>query len=221
LNGYAERPIDKAVCDLVQQLMLWSFVITSIIIELTPGPNMTWLAVLGANKGRVPALAAVAGIALGLAIAAVVAGLGLTALLYQFPILFEVLRWAGTLYLFYLAYDAWTDADGVSTAVDGGAARSFFQGLATNTLNPKAYLFYAAVVPRFVDSSSDALQQIVLLSAIYVAVATGIHAGIAVMAGSAAEFLQHSPKAVLLRKSMAVIIAIAAVWFFVSTRMTT
>ncbi len=201
--------------------MLWSFVITAIIIELTPGPNMTWLAVLGANKGRGPALAAVAGIALGLAIAAVIAGLGLTALLYQFPILFEVLRWAGTLYLLYLAYDAWTDADGVSTVVDGSAAKSFAQGLVTNTLNPKAYLFYAAMLPQFIDPGDDASQQISLLSAVYVAVATGIHAVIAVMAGSAAEFLQHSPRAVLLRKCMAVIIAIAAVWFFVSTRMTT
>lgn len=63
--------------------MLWSFLLASILIELTPGPNMTWLAVLGAARGRKIALAAVAGICLGLAVAGIVAGVGLTAVLTQ------------------------------------------------------------------------------------------------------------------------------------------
>ena len=56
--------------------MLWSFILASILIELTPGPNMTWLAVLGASRGRPTALAAVAGICIGLAIAGAVIGFG-------------------------------------------------------------------------------------------------------------------------------------------------
>jgi threonine/homoserine/homoserine lactone efflux protein len=123
--------------------MYWSFVVASILIELTPGPNMTWLAVLGAARGRTTALAGVAGVALGLAIAAVVVGLGLTALLLEFPVLFEALRWAGTFYLFYLAWDAWRDS---STEIDNTQATTgvaFRQGLISNVLNAKAYLFYA------------------------------------------------------------------------------
>jgi threonine/homoserine/homoserine lactone efflux protein len=200
--------------------MVWSFIVAAILIELTPGPNMTWLAVLGASRGRTAALAAVAGIALGLSVAAVVAGLGLSALLYQFPVLFEALRWAGTLYLFYLAYDAWRDADGEVNQLDGTLSRNFAQGLLTNALNPKAYLFYAAILPRFIEPARDGPSQIAMLSAIYVGVATIIHAGIAVMAGQAATFLQQSANAVLLRKVLAVLIAAAAVWFFISTRVT-
>jgi threonine/homoserine/homoserine lactone efflux protein len=200
--------------------MLWSFIIAAVMIELTPGPNMTWLAVLGASRGRAAALAAVAGIALGLAVAAVVAGLGLSALLYQFPILFEALRWAGTLYLFYLAYDAWRDSDDVIVEDEGPLSRNFVQGLFTNALNPKAYLFYAAILPQFVETARDGPSQIAMLSAIYVGIATLIHAGIAVMAGRAATFLQQSPNAVLLRKVLAVLIAVAAVWFFISTKVT-
>jgi threonine/homoserine/homoserine lactone efflux protein len=199
--------------------MLWSFLVASILIELTPGPNMTWLAVLGAARGRKIALAAVAGICLGLAIAGVVAGVGLTAVLTQFPSLFQALRWIGTLYLFYLAWEAWTTADDLEKPTDSGAIKAFQQGLISNILNPKAYLFYAAVLPQFISGDMPVVTEVSLLTAIYVAVATTIHAGIATLSGSLADFLKTSSKAITIRKSLAILIAIAAVWFFYSTQM--
>jgi threonine/homoserine/homoserine lactone efflux protein len=199
--------------------MLWSFLVASILIELTPGPNMTWLAVLGAARGRKIALAAVVGICLGIAIAGIVAGVGLTAVLTQFPVLFQALRWIGTLYLFYLAWEAWTTADKHEKPTDGGATKAFQQGLISNILNPKAYLFYAAVLPQFISGDMSVITEVSMLTAIYVAVATTIHAGIAVLAGSLAGFLKTSPKAVTIRKTLAILIAIAAVWFFYSTQM--
>jgi threonine/homoserine/homoserine lactone efflux protein len=198
--------------------MLWSFVIASILIELTPGPNMTWLAVLGASRGRIVALAGVAGIFLGLAIAGIVAGIGLTTLLTQSPVLLQALRWLGTFYLFYLAWDAWRDADEASAVTNEGATRAFQQGLITNILNPKAYLFYAAMLPQFVSGSMSLTVEIFTLTAVYVAIATIIHAGIALLAGLLAEFLKSSPKAVIIRKILAMMIAAAAVWFFYSTK---
>jgi threonine/homoserine/homoserine lactone efflux protein len=200
--------------------MFWSFVIASILIELTPGPNMTWLAVLGASRGRTTALAAVAGICLGLVIAGTVAGVGLTAVLTQFPVLFQALRWIGTFYLFYLAWDAWQQASNHQEAFQGGAGRAFQQGLITNILNPKAYLFYAAMLPQFVSSAMPVALEIAWLTAIYVIVATVIHAGMALLSGSLAEFLKTSPRAVTIRKILAVLIALAAVWFFYSTQVT-
>jgi threonine/homoserine/homoserine lactone efflux protein len=200
--------------------MLWSFVLASILIELTPGPNMTWLAVLGAARGHAIALAAVAGICLGLAVAGTVAGVGLTAVLIQWPVLFQALRWIGTFYLLYLAWDAWRDAEETETTMDGGAMRAFQQGLISNILNPKAYLFYAAVLPQFMSDSMSVAAEVAVLTAIYVAVATIIHAGIALLSGSLAEFLRTSKKAVVIRKSLAVMIALAAIWFFYSTKVT-
>jgi threonine/homoserine/homoserine lactone efflux protein len=198
--------------------MLWSFIIASILIELTPGPNMTWLAVLGAAQGQKTALAAVAGICLGLAVAAVVAGVGLTAVLTQWPILFDALRWVGTLYLFYLAWEAWTEADGHTQVFNRSPLKAFQQGLISNILNPKAYLFYAAMLPQFISGSMGIVAEIALLSAIYVGIATLIHAAIAILSGSLASFLETSPKAVTIRKLLAVLIAAAAIWFFISTK---
>jgi threonine/homoserine/homoserine lactone efflux protein len=201
--------------------MLWQFIVASTLIELTPGPNMTWLAVLGAARGRRTALAAVAGIAIGLAVAAAVAGFGLTAVLTQFPLLFQLLRIVGTLYLFYLAWDAWRGSDEEMGNTGATQAVAFKQGLISNTLNPKAYLFYAAMLPQFVSGRMGLLQEIALLSTIYVAVATAIHASIAVLAGSMATFLETSAHAVTIRRSLAILIAIAAVWFFFVTRVKT
>jgi threonine/homoserine/homoserine lactone efflux protein len=199
--------------------MLWSFVLASILIELTPGPNMTWLAVLGASRGRATALAAVAGIGIGLAIAAAVAGLGLTALLLEVPALFEVLRWAGTLYLFYLAWDAWRDSSEELDNTQATTSVAFRQGLISNVLNPKAYLFYAAMLPQFISSEANLVREVALLSGVYVAVATIIHSAIAILSGSMATFLATSPHAVTIRKGLAILIALAACWFFYATKL--
>lgn len=196
---------------------MWAFIVTSVIIELTPGPNMTWLAVLGATRGRTAALAAVAGIGLGLALAGLVAGLGLTVLFDAFPSLLTGLRIAGTLYLFYLAYDAWTDADGKEEVTDKPNSAYFRQGFISNALNPKAYLFYAAILPQFLTIPDHPSQDIVLLTAIYVVIATSIHGGIGLAAGSIAGWLEHSPQAKLIRRMLAAAIALAAIWFFYST----
>lgn len=98
-------------------------------------------------------------------------------------------------------------------------AKAFQQGLISNILNPKSYLFYAAVLPQFISGEMSVVIEVSMLTAIYVAVATTIHAGIAILSGSLADFLKTSPKAATIRKSLAILIAIAAVWFFYSTQM--
>jgi threonine/homoserine/homoserine lactone efflux protein len=197
--------------------MMNAFIITAIIIELTPGPNMTWLAVLGATRGRIAALAAVAGICIGLAFAGLVAGLGLSIILTTFPALLTALRWAGTLYLFYLAYEAWQKADVNNENEDQPASVFFVQGLVSNALNPKAYLFYAAILPQFFNPANEPMHEVIILTTIYVGVATAIHSLIAIMSGSIAGWLARSPQATTLRRIMALAIAAAAIWFFIST----
>jgi threonine/homoserine/homoserine lactone efflux protein len=197
--------------------LILTFLLTSILIELTPGPNMTWLAVLGATRGRKPALAAVAGIFLGLASAGLVAALGLTVLFQTFPALLMALRYAGTLYLFYLAYDAWSDAGRPEAITQKSNAAYFVQGFVSNALNPKAYLFYAAILPQFLVLPDQPYRELATLTAIYVAAATAIHTMIALLAGSISGWLATSPWAVQVRRLLALAIALAACWFFIST----
>ncbi len=194
-----------------------TFVIAALVIELTPGPNMTWLAITGTTRGRPTALAAVAGIGLGLSFAGIVAALGLAAVIAKTPWMFQSLRWAGSLYLLYLAWDAWRDSAIPPTQGGSSAGKAFLQGLLSNCLNPKAYIFYAAILPQFIDPTQALAGQLFLLTAIYVAIATGIHAAIAIASGSLTDWLGRTPRAVLVRRTLATATATVAVWFFIST----
>lgn len=200
--------------------MLSEFLVAAILIELTPGPNMAWLALLGASRGRVAALAAVAGVASGLSIAGAAAAFGVSALIGTTPWLFQALRWAGSLYLLYLAWDSWRDSIAPQeTNFDEPLRRYFGQGLLSNTLNPKAYLVFAAVLPQFVNPAQPLLIQLITLSALYVGIATVIHAAIAVLAGSFNQIFADRARARILGRVFAVLLAAVAIWFFYATEM--
>jgi threonine/homoserine/homoserine lactone efflux protein len=179
---------------------------------------MAWLALLGASRGRMPALGAVAGIALGLAIAGAAAALGVSALIGTTPWLFLALRWAGALYLAYLAWDAWQQSSSSNDEkFDQSILKYFTQGLVGNMLNPKAYLVYAAVLPQFIVMDQALMPQFAALTSAYVIVATLIHASIALLAGSLSGFFAQPAKFQLMSRLFAVLLAIVAVWFFFAT----
>jgi hypothetical protein len=75
--------------------ILLAFTATCLVIEVTPGPNMAYLAVLSASKGRRAGFAATLGIALGLLIVGLAAALGLTAIITNSRWVYEALRWGG------------------------------------------------------------------------------------------------------------------------------
>jgi threonine/homoserine/homoserine lactone efflux protein len=195
------------------------FLLTALLVELTPGPNMGWLALLGAMRGRKVALAAVAGIATGLAIAGLAAAIGLAALVTAMPSLFQALRLAGVAYVLWLAYDTWRGdgADGAAPP-DQPLGRFFLQGVISNILNPKAYLFYIAFLPQFIETGAPELPQFLTLAGLYVLVASGVHAGIAIAAGTFAGWLSGGTRALLARRIAAVFLVGLAVWFLISTR---
>lgn len=197
-----------------------AFAVTSTVIELTPGPNMAWLAIVAATEGRRPAFAAVAGVALGLGVVGIAAALGLAALVAASPALYQALRWAGVLYLLWLAWDGWRGSGAAMADGTGGRALVCFRrGLVTNLLNPKAAVFYVAVLPAFVDPGADVTQATLVLSLVYVAVATAIHAGIALAAGAARRLFEAPEKERLLRRTLSAALAVIALWFAWKTRL--
>lgn len=194
--------------------MALALALTSLVVELTPGPNMAWLAILAATEGRRFGLAAVAGVALGLAIVGAAAALGLAALVAASPVVGQALRVAGVLYLVWLAWEAWSDADGTHDGELGkGAARYFRQGVITNVLNPKAAVFYLTVLPEFLPPAPG-LADTAALSAVYVAVATLVHGAIVVGAGTARHFLTDARRLARARRLMALALLAVAVWLF-------
>ena len=162
---------------------LLAFALTCTIIEITPGPNMAWLAALSLSRGWRVGLAAVAGVALGLSAYGIAAALGVAAVIENSAFLYETLRWGGVAYLLWLAWDAWSTAGDIAPdrdSTDHERRSAFRRGLITNLLNPKAAVFYIAVLPEFVAPQTGSIvAQTLTLSAVYVAIAVAL-AGVAV-----------------------------------------
>jgi threonine/homoserine/homoserine lactone efflux protein len=207
-----------AFCSAAFQSPLIVFVLTSLIIEMTPGPNMAYLAVLGASRGRVAGFAAVLGVALGLALLGVVVGLGGGSLILNNRVAYEVLRWAGALYLCWLAYDSWKDARQPVAAVPVNPSLfvQLRRGVITNLLNPKAALFFIAVVPEFISGPAPSVRELAVLVSIYVAVATIVHGLIVLLAGTLQAFLAAPQRRKMAGNVFAVVLFLVAVWLFVS-----
>ncbi|MCI4644948.1 MAG: LysE family translocator [Hyphomonadaceae bacterium] len=195
---------------------LAGFVLTCIAIELTPGPNMAYLAIVSLDQGRRHGFAVVAGVALGLALVGLAAAAGLAAFLSTSPLLYEILRWGGAAYLCYLAWEGWREAGESSPARIGEATSlgaDFRRGLIVNLLNPKAAVFYVAVLPGFMAETAPVIPQTTLLTSLYVAIATGIHLLIVLTASSLRPILADPGQNRLLRRMLSLALLAVAAWF--------
>jgi threonine/homoserine/homoserine lactone efflux protein len=201
---------------------LLAFALTALVIEITPGPNMTYLAALSLSSGMRTGFAAVAGIALGLMTYGVIAAFGLAAAIDHSPLLYGLLRWGGVAYLLWLAWEAWSGKEDIAPDAAGdGAARpwpAFRRGLITNLLNPKAAVFYVAVLPEFVRAEAGSIvRQTLLLSVVYVAIATLIHTTIVALAGSLQSTLDVASNRRTVRRVFALALVAIALWFAFTT----
>ena len=181
---------------------------------------MAYLALLSASIGRRAGFAATLGVALGLLIVGLAAALGLAAVIANSRLLYEALRWAGVLYLFWLAWETWRCEEdtppGTATLVP--RSKYFLRGLVTNLLNPKAAIFYLAILPTFVNDLRPVVGQTVTLSAVYVAVATAIHSAIVLLADTARLWLEDQRRSVIIRRVFSLILAAIAVWLLFASR---
>ena len=198
-------------------VITFEFVAAMLLMELTPGPNMTWLALLSMRQGRRTGVRAVAGIALGLALLAIIAAAGLAALLTAYPLVYEALRWAGVLFLLYLAVEAWRGEKSQSREEDSSQGRQFQRGLILNLLNPKAASVFVVLIPGFVVGEAARLVPTLFLSAVYVAIATSVHLSIVAFAGSFHQALSNPRRETLVRRTFALLLAGVAIWFAANT----
>ena len=201
---------------------LLAFALTSLIIEITPGPNMTYLAALSLSSGLRTGFAAVAGIAIGLMTYGIVAALGLATVIDNSPLLYSLLRWGGVAYLLWLAWQTWSSERETSPeATDGSDGQpwlAFRRGLITNLLNPKAAVFYVAVLPEFIrPGGGSVMSQTLTLSVVYVSVATAIHSGIVALAGTLQSTIGASNNRRTVRRLLALALVVIAIWFALTT----
>jgi threonine/homoserine/homoserine lactone efflux protein len=197
------------------------FILTVLLLELTPGPNMAYLATLTLDRGRRAGLLATVGVATGLSVHAVVAALGLGALISQAPLIYDLLRWIGVGYLLYLAWETWQSSEKAPGTVVAASSSLFWRGFFSNVFNPKSILFFISVVPGFIQygsSGSGLMVQAARLGAVYVAIATTIHASIVLLAGQLRPLLIAGSQQKMVRRILACALVLVAAWLAWSTR---
>jgi threonine/homoserine/homoserine lactone efflux protein len=149
------------------------FLVTSLIVVLIPGTGVVYTVSTGLIQGRAASVYAALGCTAGIVPHLLATVLGLAAVMHTSALAFQVLKWAGVAYLFYVAYATWRDTS--AFAVDGSLSRVSPGGLVAkafllNILNPKLTIFFLAFLPQFVDARApQPLAQLLLLSAIFMA----------------------------------------------------
>ena len=194
------------------------FGLAVLLIELTPGPNMGWLAGIAATEGRRRGLAAVWGVAVGLLANGIVAALGLATLLEAAPQLWQIMRFAGAAMMLWLAIEGWRSSGHGSQSIQLNSSphRAFATGALINLLNPKAYIFFLVVAPQFLRGEALGIRNALILSSISVTIATTIHVAI-VLAGSAANaWLSDAARMRIVRRIFAVIMLLVAISFLLA-----
>lgn len=213
MDFFTQGPVDPAV--------VLPFLAAAALMEVTPGPNMGWLALVSLSQGRAAGLAAVVGITLGLTLWMGAAAFGLTEAVLRWLALYQVIRWAGVGFLLWLAWDAWRSGGGSASDAPVQTRRRalFRRGLIGNLLNPKAALLYVVLLPGFIRPAlGSTLTQALTLGSLHVVVSVIVHTTIVLTAARAGGALLTRAQGPVLRAAMALGLVAIAVWTAWETR---
>jgi homoserine/homoserine lactone efflux protein len=148
--------------------LLLLFIPTFFAVSATPGLCMTLALTLGMTIGIRCSLWMMLGELLGVALVALSALLGISALLLTYPSLFLALKYIGGAYLIYLAIQLWLSKGKMAMSndikkMDVAPCALMSQGFMTAIVNPKGWAFFVALLPPFINESQDLLPQATIL----------------------------------------------------------
>jgi threonine/homoserine/homoserine lactone efflux protein len=177
-------------------MRLLLFALTSLVVVAIPGPGVIYVISRAVDQGRAGGIASMLGIEAAEALYVVAAALGLSALLASSATAFDSVRYAGAAYLVVLGVRRWLAGEGEAEAGEPASARRIFaQGFVVQLLNPKVAVFFVAYFPQFLDPAAAILPQVLLLGAIYIAVAAASDLAYVLLASRLAARLRASRRA--------------------------
>jgi len=181
----------------MQSQTLAMVALASVVLALTPGPNMLYLLSRTVFQGRRAGLVSWSGTSLGLSFHMLTAALGLSAVLMAVPVAYDAIRLAGAAYLLWLAWTTIRGATGDAVsplALPAVPDRVLFrQGVTASVLNPKVALFYLALFPQFIDPAGPVLMQSVVLGLVNIGVTAAVDGGVVLLAATLARRITARP----------------------------
>jgi len=179
---------------------LLAFTLTAFALIAAPGPSVLFVISRSLTLGRRAGLATVVGNAVGVYVQVLAVAFGLGALVQDSIVVFTVLKLGGAAYLIYLGVQAIRHRRSLAAALGApvtgrGTRRILWDAFAVGVANPKAIVFFAAILPQFVDrGAGDVSLQMLLLGAVFFVIALISDGAWALAAGAARSWLGRSPR---------------------------
>jgi threonine/homoserine/homoserine lactone efflux protein len=167
---------------------LFSFVIASVLLTLSPGPDIIYVLTSSLKRGFKTAFSLTLGLCSGLIVHTTLVGIGISQIVKESEVLLWIIRIFGAGYMLYLALGIYKSSAQIelhsSYDTDKNLIGYYIQGLLMNLLNPKVSLFFLAFLPQFINYNSDSIFfQTLVLGGLFFAQALIIFSVVAYNAG--------------------------------------
>ncbi|MFF0744330.1 LysE family translocator [Streptomyces sp. NPDC004111] len=177
-----------------------AFAAMSLLLIVIPGPSVLFVIGRALAQGRRAALTTVVGNTLGACVLVVAVALGVGSVVARSALVFTLLKLAGAAYLVYLGVRAWRQRGSLQGAfTSGGSARggrrTLWEGFAVGVANPKTMVFFAAVLPQFVDPAQGHVPlQMLLLGLVFNVIALACDSVWGLLAATGRDWFARSPR---------------------------
>ncbi len=162
------------------------FLITSLVVVISPGPGALLTVAAGLSGGARAAAVTALGCTLGIVPHLLAAVTGLAALLHASATAFDVLRYAGVAYLLYMGWATWRSPAALEVRADAPArstGRRIAEAMLVNLLNPKLSLFFLTFLPQFIaPGETQPAERMAQLSLVFMAMTLVVFLGYGVFA---------------------------------------
>jgi threonine/homoserine/homoserine lactone efflux protein len=179
---------------------LLAFAAMSLLLIVVPGPSVLFVIGRALAQGRRAALTTVVGNTLGACVLVVAVALGVGEIVARSALVFTLLKLAGAAYLVYLGVKAWRQRGALQAAFSAagaarGGRRTLWEGFAVGVANPKTMVFFAAVLPQFVDPGQGSVPvQMLLLGLIFNLIALACDSVWGLLAATGRDWFARSPR---------------------------
>ncbi len=176
---------------------LLPFLTASILLTLSPGPDIIYVLVQGMTNGMKHGIATALGLVTGIIVHTSLVAFGVSAIIQESQTLFFAIKLLGAFYLFYLAYKVYSSEASIELSSANGNRKLFAlykRGFLMNLLNPKVVIFFLAFFPGFLwNPIEDTVFQFYILGFLFMLQALLIFSLVAILSGRIFGYLSRHP----------------------------
>ena len=178
--------------------MSWEFLITSLIVVVSPGTGVLYTLAAGLSRGARASIVAAFGCTLGIVPHMAAAIMGLAALLHTSALAFQIFKYLGVAYLLYMAWSTLREHGAMNVQQQTGARSDLqvtIEAILINLLNPKLSIFFLAFLPQFISvDEARPLGAMLVLSAVFMLMTFVVFVGYGLFAASIRDHVISRPR---------------------------